>query len=197
LAVGGIPNLKLYFLIGLPTENDADLAKLLGLTAKIREVWLEEGRKIGRLGHITLSVNPFIPKPFTPLQWAPMDGEKSLEKKMRALRAGVARLANTAVNFEPLRAAVLQAFLARGDRRVSRLLPLLAAGRNLKAACREAGLDPAFYVTRERGEGEVFPWEVLDNGVRRSYLWQEYRRGLEGKFTPRCAPGCRRCGVCG
>jgi radical SAM superfamily enzyme YgiQ (UPF0313 family) len=149
------------------------------------------------LGHITLSVNPFIPKPFTPLQWAPMDGEKPLEKKMRAIRAGVSRLANTEVIFEPLRAAVLQAFLARGDRRVGRLLPALAAGSRLKAACREAGLDPAFYVTRERGEAEVFPWEILDNGVRRDYLWQEYQRGLEGKFTPRCAPGCRRCGVCG
>jgi len=197
LAVGGIPNLKLYFLIGLPTETDEDTAELLGLAAKIREVWLEEGRKIGRLGHITLSVNPFIPKPFTPLQWAPMDGEKTLEKKMRAIRAGVARLANTEVIFEPLRAAVLQAFLARGDRRVGRLLPALAAGSNLKAACREAGIDPAFYVTRERGEAEAFPWEILDNGVRRDYLWREYQRGLEGKFTPRCAPGCRRCGVCG
>ena len=93
--------------------------------------------------------------------------------------------------------AVLQAFLSRGDRRVGRLLPELAAGKSLKAACREAGLDPAFYVVRERGETEVFPWEVLDNGLRRDYLWQEYRRGLEGKFTPRCAPGCRRCGVCG
>ena len=92
LAVGGIPNLKLYFLIGLPTENDADMVELLGLAAKIREVWLEEGRKIGRLGHITLSVNPFIPKPFTPLQWAPMDGEKSLEKKMRALQIGRAHV---------------------------------------------------------------------------------------------------------
>lgn len=197
LAVGGIPNLKLYFLIGLPTESDADIAELLGLAAKIREVWLEEGRKIGRLGHITLSVNPFIPKPFTPLQWAPMDGEKTLEKKMRALRAGVARLANTEVIFEPLRAAVLQAFLARGDRRVGRLLPALAGSKNLKAACSEAGLDPAFYVTRERGKSEVFPWEVLDNGVRRDYLWREYQRGLAGEFTPRCAPGCQRCGVCG
>lgn len=197
LAAGGIPNLKLYFLIGLPTETDADTAELLGLAAKIREVWLAEGRKAGRLGHITLSVNPFIPKPFTPLQWAPMDGEKSLEKKMRAIRSGVARLANTEVIFEPLRGAVLQAFLARGDRRVGRLLSALAAGSRLKAACREAGLDPVFYVTRERGEAEVFPWEILDNGVRRDYLWQEYQRGLEGKFTPRCAPGCRRCGVCG
>jgi radical SAM superfamily enzyme YgiQ (UPF0313 family) len=142
-------------------------------------------------------VNPFIPKPFTPLQWAPMDGEKSLEKKMRAIRSAVARLPNVEVIFEALRAAVLQAFLSRGDRRVALTLPALAQGKNLKAACRDAGLDPTFYVTRERGEGELFPWEVLDNGVTRDYLWREYRRGLQGKFTPRCAPGCRRCGVCG
>jgi len=197
LAEGGVPNLKLYFLIGLPTEAEKDLEELLVLVGKIRQVWLEEGRKRGRLGQITLSVNPFIPKPFTPLQWAAMDGEKALEKKVRALRSGVARLPNVEMICEPLRGAILQAFLSRGDRRIGQILPLLAAGQGLKAACRAVGVDPAFYVTREREEGERFPWEVLDNGVRREYLWQEYRRGLEGRFTPRCAPGCRRCGVCG
>ncbi len=197
LAAGGILNLKLYFLIGLPDERPEDLEELLELTARIRETWLAEGKKRGRLGHITLSVNPFIPKPFTPLQWCGMDTEKSLEKKIRLIRSAVARLPNTEVIFESLRAAVLQAFLSRGDRRVARTLPLLAGGKNLKAACREVGLDPNFYVARERGEDEVFPWEVLDQGVDRDYLYQEYRRGLAGKFTPRCFAGCRRCGVCG
>ncbi|BCR03969.1 radical SAM protein [Desulfuromonas versatilis] len=197
LAAGGIINLKLYFLIGLPGESDEDLDELLELTARIREAWLAEGKKRGRLGTITLSVNPFIPKPFTPLQWSGMDTEKSLEKKMRRIRSAIARMPNTEVIFESLRAAVLQAFLSRGDRRIAEALPLLAAGKNLKAACRELGLDPAFYVTRERGEDELFPWEVIDQGFARDYLYQEYLRGLEGKFTPRCSAGCRRCGVCG
>ena len=197
LAEEGIPNLKLYFLIGLPTEEEKDLRELLDLTALLRERWLERQKAHGRLGGIHLSVNPFIPKPFTPLQWAPMDGEKSLKEKMRLLRSGIGRMANVEISFESLRSAQLQAFFSRGDRRTGHTLPLLAAGSNLNAACREVGLDPSFYVTRQRPEEEIFPWEIIDNGVTRDYLWREYRRGLEGKPTPRCAPGCRRCGVCG
>jgi radical SAM superfamily enzyme YgiQ (UPF0313 family) len=197
LAENGIPNLKLYFLIGLPGEGEEDIAEMLALTGRIRDIWVEEGRKLGRLGTITLSVNPFIPKPSTPLQWAPMEGAKSLESKMKLLRSAVARLPNTEVIFESPRAATLQAFLSRGDRRTAQSLPHLAAGSNLKAACRAAGLDADFYVTRERGEEEVFPWEILDSGVNRKYLWQEFQRGLLGQLTPRCMQGCQRCGVCG
>jgi radical SAM superfamily enzyme YgiQ (UPF0313 family) len=197
LAENGILNLKLYFIIGFPLEEEEDIDELLGLTGRIRDVWLAEGKKQGRLGTITLSVNPFIPKPSTPLQWAAMEDAKSLERKMKAIRSAVARLPNTEVIFESPRAAVLQAFLSRGDRRTAHVLPHLAAGKNLKAACRAAGLEPDFYVTRERGEDETLPWEVLDSGVRRNYLWREYQRGLQGKLTPRCAPDCRRCGVCG
>lgn len=197
LAGGGIPNLKLYFLIGLPTEEMADIEEMLELTAAIRERWIAHGKKAGHLGNITLSVNPFIPKPFTPFQWAPMEKGSSLEKKVRRIRSVIARLPNTAVFFESLRSATLQAFLSRGDRRIGETLPHLAAGKNLNAACRAVGLDPSFYVHRTRGEDEIFPWEVLDSGVERDYLWREYRRGLEGIFTPRCAAGCRRCGVCG
>ncbi len=197
LADGGIQNLKLYFLIGLPTEEQADLTELVALAEKIRLVWREAGRERGRLGKVTLSVNPFIPKPFTPLQWAGMEQENSLKKKIRFLRSAIARMPNTELISESIRSAVLQAFLSRGDRRIGRLLPELAAGGNLKQLCRKAGLTLDFYVTRERGEAEPFPWEVIDQGVRRDYLWQEYQRALHGTFTPRCAPGCRRCGVCG
>jgi radical SAM superfamily enzyme YgiQ (UPF0313 family) len=197
LAEEGIPNLKLYFLVGLPGETLEDIEELLALAGRIRETWVEVQKKQGRLGAITLSVNPFIPKPFTPFQWAAMDGEKSLAAKLRRLRAGIGRLPNVSLICEPVREAVLQAFLSRADRRAGRHLPLLAAGRHLSAACRETGLDPDFYITRERGEDEIFPWEILDSGVSRAHLRREYRRGLEGKLTPRCHSGCSRCGVCG
>jgi radical SAM superfamily enzyme YgiQ (UPF0313 family) len=196
LGEGGIPSLKLYFLVGLPTETDGDIAELVALTEKIRAVWLAEGKKRGRLGQLTLSINPFIPKPFTPLQWAAMVDAATLKKRYRVIRAAVGRLPNTEAIFESPRSAELQAFFSRGDRRQARLLPSLAAGDSLRAACRAAGLDPAFYLTRERRENEVFPWEVIDNGVTREYLWREYRRALQGELTPPCAPGCRRCGVC-
>ena len=197
LAAGGIPHLKLYFLIGLPMEDAEDIEEMLRLVAHIREVWLAEGKKRGRLGSITLSVNPLVPKPFTPFQWAGMEPPAQLEAKVRRLRSAIARLPNTQVIFESLKGAYLQALLSRGDRRVGGLLPLLASGKNLRGACRDLGLSADFYVTRVRADHEIFPWEILDNRVRRSYLWSEYQRGLGGELTARCAPGCRRCGVCG
>lgn len=197
LAEAGIPNLKLYFLIGLPTEREEDLTAILELTNQIRSLWVAEGKKRGRLGTITLSVNPFVPKPFTPLQWAAMCEEKELEKRIRQLRSAIARLANCELNVESPRAALIQGFLARGDRRTGAALPLLADGKNLRTTCRELSLDPAFYLSRTRREDEIFPWELIDSGVARRHLWAEYQRALAGLLSPRCAAGCSRCGVCG
>lgn len=197
LADGDIRNLKLYFLIGLPTEEQSDLEELLSLSEKIRLLWREAGRRRGQMGTVTLSVNPFIPKPFTPLQWCGMEPEKSLKKKLRWLHSAISRMPNTELNSESLRSAVLQTFLSRGDRQVGRLLPELAAGGNLKQVCKKAGLVLDHYVTRQRDEDEVFPWEVIEQGVRRDYLWREYQQALGGRLTPRCVAGCTRCGVCG
>ncbi|AJF07285.1 radical SAM protein [Geoalkalibacter subterraneus] len=197
LAEAGMINLKLYFLIGLPGEADEDIEAIIALSDEIRLIWREAGRRRGRLGTLTLSVNPFIPKPFTPFQWAGMGSEKALRKAVKTLRSAVAHMPNTEVIFESLKSAVLQAFLARADRRAAEVIRLLAQGKNLKAACREQGLDPDAVVIRERDPHEVFPWEIIDNRVRREYLLQEYRRALQCDPTPRRAPGCVRCGVCG
>lgn len=196
LADAGLLNLKLYFLIGLPGETEADVDEILALADRVRLVWREAGRARGRMGNLTLSVNPFIPKPFTPFQWCGMEGEKSLKKKLRRLQAGVAKLPNTSLIHESIRASILQALLARGDRRLGPLLPEIAAGGNLGQLLRRHNLSLDFYVHREREKDEIFPWEVIDQGSRRDYLWQEYQKGLQGKATPRCFEGCRRCGVC-
>ncbi len=196
LGKGGVLNLKLYFLVGLPGESEDDIAEMLDLLTEIRAVWVEEGKKQGRLGTLTISVNPFIPKPFTPFQWAGMAPEKRLKGVFQRLRAAVGRMANTEIIFESTRSAVLQALLARGDRRVGRLLPDLSAGMNLKTACRRQGLDPDFYVTRERGTEEVFPWEIIDSGVRRDFLRREYEAALAARTSRRCFDGCVDCGVC-
>ncbi|ABA89434.1 radical SAM domain iron-sulfur cluster-binding oxidoreductase [Syntrophotalea carbinolica DSM 2380] len=196
IADGGIPNLKLYFLIGLPTETPEDMEELLTLAGKIRQVWLEAGRKRGRLGNLTLSVNPFIPKPFTPLQWAAMESTSILKKKIQRLRRQVGRMPNTSLICESLKSAELQALLSRGDRRVGRLLPHLADGQSLAVSCREESLGSDFYLTRERDEYETFPWEIIDQGVPRRFLWLEYQRAMAGESTPPCGPGCHRCGLC-
>lgn len=196
LADAGLINLKLYFLIGLPRETAEDIEAILVLTNKIRHIWREVGRARGRLGTITLSINPFIPKPFTPFQWCGMDAEKSLKKKLRKLQAGVARLPNISLIHESIRASVLQALLARGDRRVGRLLPEIAAGGNLGQILKRNDLSLGFYVSRERDQEELFPWEVIDQGSSRDYLWQEFQKGLAAESTPRCFDGCKRCGIC-
>ncbi len=195
LAAGGIPNLKLYYMIGLPTESDDDIAAIGTLTRQIRQIWEEVGRARGKLGRLTLSVNPFVPKPWTPLQWAPMEPVGRLEKKYRQLQRMIGPLANVDLQCESLRSAELQGLLARGDRRCGRLLPLLAAGKGLRAACRSAGLDLPFYLQRERGAEELLPWEILAQGVRRDFLRHEYREALAARPGSICHPGCRRCGM--
>jgi len=195
VAEAGILNLKLYFMIGLPGEDDTDVAAIADLTERIRAVWEAEGKLRGKLGRLILSVNPFVPKPSTPLQWAAMEPRRSLEKKLRLLQRRVGRMANVELNSESLRSAELQGLLARGDRRLGRALPLLAAGASLKAACREIGLDPAFYLQRDRGEAEPFPWEIIDQGILRGHLWLEYQDALAARLGQVCRPGCRRCGI--
>jgi len=195
LAEGGIPNLKLYFMIGLPTETEADILAIVSLTRSIREAWEEIGRSRGHLGTIHLSVNPFVPKPWTPLQWAPMEARSTLEKKYRLLQKMLRPLANVTLSFESLRHAEVQALLARGDRRTGRVLPLLAAGKSLKAACREAGLDLEFSLHRERDRDELFPWEIIAQGVNRQHLRSEYEQALMATAGSVCHPGCHRCGM--
>jgi len=195
LAEGGMLNLKLYFMIGLPTETMDDVQAIIDLAAKIRQTWEEIGKAQGRLGRLQLSVNPFVPKPWTPLQWVAMERRSSLEKKYRLLQKQLRPMPNVDLNLESLRHAELQGFLSRGDRRVARALPSLAEGKSLKAACKEAGLDPAFYLYRERANDELFPWEIIGQGVQRRHLYEEYLAALQARTGYTCHPGCRRCGM--
>lgn len=197
LGAGGILNLKLYFLVGLPGEEDDDIAELEQLIDAIRDRWLEHGRNLGRLGNLILSVNPFIPKPFTPFQWSPMAPMPELKRIQKRLTRFITPRPNTEIHFESLRSAQLQAFLSRGDRRIGELLPQLSAGKGLDQACQEAGIALETLVYIERPFADRLPWEILDIGVNRSYLWSEYQKSMTGKLTPACFSGCQRCGVCG
>ena len=194
----GIPNLKLYFIIGLPTETQDDIDAIIDLARKVREVQLTYARPLGRIGRITLSVNSFVPKPFTPFQWEPMEDVKSLNRKLRSLEKAVRSIGNMNIIHDLPKWAYAQALLSRGDRKVgSLLLAAYALEGDWKAAGRELGVDLDRHVTRRRGENEVFPWDFIDIGVRKEYLRNEYQRSLEGKFTPPCNVGsCRTCGVC-
>jgi len=194
----GIPNLKLYFLIGLPTETEEDVDAIIGLSQQVREVQLKYARPAGRIGRVTLSVNSFVPKPWTPFQWEPMEEIASLNKKLRRLEKLVKAIGNMNIIHDLPKWEHVQALLSRGDRRVGALL-LVAHENNgdWRAAAREIGMDRDFYVTRRRAQDEVLPWDFIDIGVRKDYLRIEHQRALEGKFTPPCSVGtCRTCGVC-
>jgi radical SAM superfamily enzyme YgiQ (UPF0313 family) len=174
-----ILNLKLYFIIGLPTETDADLDELVRLVGEIRERVIERARANKRLGEITLSVNPFIPKPFTPFQWCGMEPLSSLERKVKLLEARLRPLSNVRLKVESLRESYLQALLSRGDRRLSPLLVEMAGGANLKKAAKVCSIDTDWYVQREIAEGEYLPWSVIGT-AETALLRREYERALAG-----------------
>ena len=173
----GIPNLKCYFMIGLPTEAPEDIEAIPALAARLLErlrILDPEGRPFGKL---TLSISSFVPKPWTPFQWAPFDEPRSLEGKLERIKRGVARFSNVRVLHENPREAFLQALLARGDRRVAEFLEIAARlGGDWRKALREWEGDPAFYTTRTRPLDEVFPWDHLEVGVKKAGLIREYQK---------------------
>src|SRR5215813_6234317 len=173
----GIPNLKCYFMIGLPTETREDVEAIPALAGRLLErlrVPSPQGEPFGRL---TLSVSSFVPKPWTPFQWAPFDAVSRLETKLRTIKAGVRRLHNVRVLHENPREAFLQAMLARGDRRVADFLEQAAGLEgDWRTALREWPGDPAFYTQRERPLDEILPWDHLDVGVRKAGLIREHQR---------------------
>ena len=173
----GIPNLKTYFMIGQPTETTQDVEAIVDLAGRMLErlrVLDASGRPFGRL---TLSISSFVPKPWTPFQWAPFDGAESLQAKLEIIKRGVRRFSNVRVLHENPREAALQALLARGDRRVGDFLELAASyDGDWRRALREWKGDPACYTTRHRSTSEQMPWDHFDVGVKKAGLIREWER---------------------
>ena len=198
LVRAGVTNLKLYFMIGLPTETWDDLEELVQLTLKIKSKILEVGRSKGKVSNLTLSLNPFVPKAWTPFQFCAFDQVVVLKKKIKFLRKKFSRQANMKLLVDKVENVFFQAMLARGDRNVGVVLyDLVQSGRNWQHVYKEKGVDPARYAMRTRDRDELFCWEVIDIGVKREYLWQEYQKALTGQSTIKCKPEkCKRCGAC-
>jgi len=194
----GMQHVKLYFMCGLPTETDEDVLGMAHLALRIREeVMAPKARATKRMGRITLSVNPFIPKPWTPFQWAPMASEEAL-KAVRRLLEKTLRPKGIEVDFFSPREAALQAVLSRGDRRCADLLESAWRdhGGDLRKALAGWPHDPEFFARREIGAEERLPWDLLDLGLEKGFLAREHRRGLGAKVTPKCAvESCRACGL--
>ena len=177
VAQAGILNLKLYFIIGLPGEDDQDLQELIDLTAAIQRTVVAQARAHKRLGEITLSVNPFIPKPFTPLQWAGMCPLGELKRKVTLLERGLRPIPNVRLKVEELQGCVLQALLSRGGRELMPLILQMAAGLNLRKAAKACRIDPEQLVTTTLTLDARLPWEVIQ-ATDRSRLEDEYRAAM-------------------
>ncbi|WP_457681412.1 radical SAM protein [Thermovibrio sp.] len=193
----GAENLKLYFLVGLPGETEEDIKAIVEMTAKFREIALPYWKERRIRGEIHLSVNPVIAKPFTPMQWYGLNPKSVIEKKARKLSKLLRKVPGVKFSFEGSKEAVLQAIVSRGDDRLG-----LAAVKsvvekvNLRRALKEMALPFDELYTREREEEELFPWEIVESGIRRDYLWKEYQNIYKRKATPTCFPGCSVCGLC-
>ncbi len=181
----GIPNLKTYFMLGQPTETLEDVEAIPRLAERMLEhlrVLDPSGKPFGRL---TLSISSFVPKPWTPFQWAPFDGAESLQVKLEIVKRGVRRFSNVRVFHENPREAALQSLLARGDRRVADFLELAASfDGDWRRALREWEGDPAFYTTRERSTDERLPWDHFDVGVKKAGLLKEWDRAVDEARVP-------------
>jgi radical SAM superfamily enzyme YgiQ (UPF0313 family) len=161
-----ILNLKLYFIVGLPTETEADLEELVALVEKIRQRVIAAAKKNRRLGSVLLSVNPFVPKPFTPFQWCGMAPLAVLEKKYAYLRGALAGLSNVKIQMEGLREASLQGLLARGDRRLARFLVRAQQLGSWRKAARELEVASDVLICRNIPLEEALPWDTIDSGDR-------------------------------
>jgi radical SAM superfamily enzyme YgiQ (UPF0313 family) len=202
----GMRTIKLYFMIGLPGETMDDVQAIIDLAHTIRR----KGRNVhGRKTQVNVSVNTFIPKPHTPFQWVGLEPAASIREKQaflqRKIRGGGFKLSYSDPN-----TTLLEAALTRGDRRLGQVIQRAwelgtrfdawHEQRNVdawKQAFAETGLDPDFYAHRQRPADEVFPWKVINTGVRKKFLLQEYRRSQEGVTLVDCREQCHGCGILG
>lgn len=215
LVGGGIPSLKMYFMVGVPTEQREDVEAIADLTIKIHEKFCAKGAKVGGL---TLSVNAFSPKPWTPLQWEPMDEIAALRDKFALLKKRLGRFPRVTVDTESPREAYYQTLLSRGDRRTGQIL--LETHKNggdwwsiIQRLRREAKgltskvqgpksqepqtLNPDFFVHRRYDQQEILPWDFIDHSVSKQYLWVEWRKALLERQTPPCdVTTCHSCQAC-
>ncbi len=217
LVEAGLYKLKIYLMIGLPTETEDDLLEFLRLVEKIHAVIRPIGRQRGHLCELSISVNNFVPKPWTPFQYHPYGisggmsrpgGEetrypgklavKNLRSKITLLKKGFSATPNTRVSFDNPDHVLFQAVLARGDRRLAAvLLNMAGSGISWKQAMKEQGLSEAWYATRHYSAASVLPWTIVDNSITQSYLWKEYCKSFDARITIPCDTGlCRKCGVC-
>lgn len=205
---GGYSGVKLYFMIGLPTETAEDVKAIAHLAHKVVQAYRDTPRELRNKGlRVTVSASSFVPKPFTPFQWAAQDDIEALREKQHLIKNEIHDKA-IVYNWHESTLSVLEGVFARGDRRLGRVLVRAQKlGVRFDAwqecfqydlwmqAFREEEIDPWFYNYRERSYDEILPWEVIDPGVTRAFLERENEKAKRGELTPNCRSGCGGCGM--
>ncbi|NCB64266.1 MAG: TIGR03960 family B12-binding radical SAM protein, partial [Clostridia bacterium] len=204
---GGWNAVKLYFMLGLPTETDEDVLGIADLTKKVLQVWRESAPDKRRGCRITVSTSCFVPKPHTAFQWEPQVAQEEYERRVKLLRDHL-REKSISYHWHDAETNYLEAIFARGDRRLSDVIELawkngakfdswseyFAMDRWL-AALKDCGLDPDFYACRTRKRDEILPWARVSTGVTEDFLWREREMAYAAKITPDCRKQCTACGA--
>ncbi len=212
--LGGWNKVKLYFMLGLPTETDEDIYGIGDIANKVAVEYFEtvpKEKRGGRTIDIVASTSFFVPKPFTPFQWAPMNTKEEFLDKANKTRKGIMSQLNQKhikYNWHEADASMMEGIFARGDRRLCNVIL-----RAYEKGCvydawseyfkfdtwmetfKECGVDPFFYTTRERADDEIFPWDIIDCGVTKAFMLREWKNALAGKKSINCRQGCLGCGA--
>ena len=204
---GGYNAVKLYFMLGLPTETDEDVLGIADLAARVMHAWRESAANKQRGVRITVSTSWFVPKPHTAFHWEPQISKEEYERRVKLLREAITTKTVT-YNWHDSDTSFLEAVLARGDRRMCKVLETAwRKGAKLDAweeyfslerwleAFDECGLDPHFYANRQRQKDEIMPWSMISSGVTEAYLWRELQQAKAGVTTPDCRTHCNGCGA--
>lgn len=205
----GTNGVKLYFMMGLPGETEEDLQGIADMAARIRSIYYEMPKERRRGGfRLTVSVACFVPKPHTPFQWVAQDSIEMLWKKQEFLRNALRRVKGVKFKWHDARVSMLEAVFARGDRRLSKVLESAYRQgcrfdswkeyfdfQKWNTAFESTNTPVVFYAERVRGKDEVLPWDIIESGVDKEYLWKENMVSEEKKTTPDCRQGCTGCGL--
>ena len=204
---GGYNAVKLYFMLGLPTETDEDVLGIANIAADVMGVWRESAANKSRGVRITVSTSWFVPKPHTAFQWEPQIPIEEYERRVKLLR-GAINTKSVTYNWHPSPTSFMEAVISCGDRRLGKVIETAwRKGETLSAwedyfdlnrwmeAFEECGLDPHFYANRRRSEDEILPWSVISCGVAPGYLKREHALSYEGVTTPDCRTHCNACGA--
>jgi radical SAM superfamily enzyme YgiQ (UPF0313 family) len=169
----GIENLRLYFMVGLPTETREDVDGIIDLVKKLRS--------ISSKGFITLSISTFVPKPFTPFQWHPMEDSGEVKYRLNMVKKGLLPVKGVRVFHDVPKYAYMQGLFSLGDRRVAGVVEEMLKGQDWLKAAEASGIDRDFYISREKEFNEILPWDFIDMGISKERLWDEYQKALSSK----------------